>query len=322
MNDVLKHGYGTASDLNKVYVDMLRSMNIDAMLAYVVDRDEGLFIPKVKYWQFNRSLVFVELGGEKHGFYNPAQKFLPFGALPWYNDGVLAFIVGSMHHLFVVTTSSTANQNRLITYFNWEMDSTLKIKGTAKISYRGHSARRLRFRLDDVTQNEKNHFLKKEALKKLPFCTADSFQIENPDDADKPVILRFKLHVPSIGYRDGRFVFLNPLSVIRSGHPEFYDETREFSIALNYPQKQIDIISLAFPPTFSLVSLPQNQVFQNEIGSLTTTYRRMNGRLMIQRLFVLKKAFIRSKNYSKLKELLNHAAHSTQAPLILQARRL
>ncbi len=320
VNDVLEHGYGSSSDLNKVYVDMLRSMNIDAMLAYVVDRDEGLFIPKVKYWQFNRSLVFVELGGEMHGFYNPAQKFLPFGRLPWYNEGVLAFVVGSMNHLFVVTKSSPANKNQVIKYFSWEMDSALSVNGSAKITYNGHAARRLRFQLEDVTPEEEYHFLKKEARQNLSYCEADSFKINNPQELTKPVVLRFKVHLSQIGNRDGQFLFVRPLQFVRSNTPKIYDENRNFSIVLDYAKKLIDIVSLTIPEGVELVSLPPTGMFRNETGNITVTYRWMEPqrKLVIQRMFVLKNAFIHIKDFKKFKELLNKTAHISNAPIILK----
>jgi hypothetical protein len=144
VDETLKRGYGTQEDINYVFYDMLREMNIDAKMVFAADRDENLFVEDAKYWQFDRSLVAVPGDDGKYSFYSPGDLYLPAKCAPWFNEGTQALLVGHLTQQFTTVPFAPAELNRTRRHFTLQLQDESKLRGKLIEQRFGHSGRALR----------------------------------------------------------------------------------------------------------------------------------------------------------------------------------
>ena len=64
----IKSGYAKRTGINYIFCDLLREMNINAKVCWVVDRDESILVKDAKYWQFDRTLIAVQNDDESWSY--------------------------------------------------------------------------------------------------------------------------------------------------------------------------------------------------------------------------------------------------------------
>ncbi len=322
VNDVIDRKYGTSSDINKTFLDMLLLMNINAKLAWVVDRDEGLLEPKAKYWQFDRNLVAVEHNKNQVSFYRPASRYLPYGYLNWYHEGIEAMIVGSFNNQFANTPFSSSLMNKVIHIAQVKLDNELNATGWMIESYTGHHARRLRNDLHETTDRNLVQILKKRARKLTPSCIADSFKVKNATDHYKPLKIKYRINVPQIGHHDKTTTVIQPFRFIQSHQYGFFSETRKYPIVFDYSKEYTESFAIDLPDKWAVSSLPADTAVANSAGTIFVTFKILNGgkSLSLQRLFKLKFPFFRASQYEDIKSLMESYTRFSNIPIILEEK--
>ncbi|MCP4667955.1 MAG: DUF3857 domain-containing protein, partial [Deltaproteobacteria bacterium] len=116
IDDLVKRRYGSRLEIAYTFWDMLREMNVDAKIAFATDRNENLFVPKAKYWQFNRPLVAVKNAAGAYDFYAPGTACTPSDHIPWFNEGVEALIGGVENYVAPVSFSPSSLTTKTHTY--------------------------------------------------------------------------------------------------------------------------------------------------------------------------------------------------------------
>ena len=105
VEDLWKRGYGSARQINWLFIALARAAGFDAASVYVAARNAAFFRPQVvNPYQLNADLVVVKVEG-KDVYLDPSVKFAPYGVLPWYEtlaDGIRLDKDGGQ----MVTTSS------------------------------------------------------------------------------------------------------------------------------------------------------------------------------------------------------------------------
>ena len=89
VEDVLKRGYGSPWDINRLLVALARAAGFDAAVVMLAAGDNRIFRKNLPdFGQLNAHVVQVRLGA-KEVFLDPATPHCPFGFLSWDQAGVL-----------------------------------------------------------------------------------------------------------------------------------------------------------------------------------------------------------------------------------------
>lgn len=319
-DDVLKRRYGTSLDINRVFYDMLREMNIDAHFAYTVDRDDDFFVYSAKYWQFSRSMVAVSDEKGEYHFYSPAVAFLPAGETPWYNEGTSALLAESLDKQFYRIPFSAATFSQF-KRFRWlALDAQNILSGKMIEQSSGHFARDLRLDLEDRNEADGVSFLQETFNKRFAEAQMDSIEIRDIDNIDKPLSIQCEIDMPATPQKAGSRMLLNCSELLGVDDNPFLAEDRQHLIMFKHAQIETEVLEVGLPEGWIVEALPADTAVQNAIGASSLLFRKLrNGTAFsIQWQFRLDHPMIKQIGYTQVKDLWEAGLAAQKMTVVMQ----
>jgi hypothetical protein len=208
--------------------------------------------------------------GEDYNFYNPGMPFLQAGQLVWYEQDSWALIVGEKDYAWSKTPLSgyEASNEKRTGKFRLLEDGTLD--GEVQIEYTGQPAISYREDNYDESAAKREENLKNEIKGRISGAEVSEVAIENLTDITKPLVKKFKVHIPGYAQRTGKRLFVQPGFFKYGVGPMFSSSSRKYDIFFRYPWSESDNISIEFPKNFALDSAdaPAPLADPSKIGSL------------------------------------------------------
>ncbi len=303
LDDVIKRRYGTTEELNIVFYSLLHQMNIKARMAYVVDRDEGLFLPKAKYWQFDHSLVAVSVDSAKYQFMSPGYPYLPFTHVPRFTEGVQAYVLGDSTPSFINIPYSEPRINRIVRSLDLRLENDLTLQGGLVDSRIGIPARSIRIDLLNKTAAEREEKFRNDLNEILPNAEFDSITVEGLEETGTALKLQCKLQVSNPEQEIGSRLFIKPFSFFASVSNPFQAAKRSSPIMFNYANEVIELLKFELPETWKIEALPADTSFTNKAGYCVVKFSSFGQTLSVQRGFKLNRPNWSTLEYSYVRNL-------------------
>jgi hypothetical protein len=301
IDDILERGYGSRREVNLLFYDMLREMNVDAKLVYAVNRNNDILVKDAKYWQFDSELIAVpeKLGGYK--FYAPGYKFTKTDFVPWFLEGIEVLVEGSTN-VFEHTPFADQSFSKQCRNYNLTVSGDLDVSGELEIIASGHCARSLRVYLNDNDTLEYETLLKDRYEDDFGAVTLDSFTLENYENRDEPVRVTCKTSYPDLMTQGDR-LFLNMSDFMEQASNPFYSLTRRESVLFNYAYEIRESVKFGIPPGWIVEALPEDSLYANKVGRCGIQFTEFGDSLTAQRYFVIKSPFWPVDFYPDIKKL-------------------
>jgi len=153
IKDIWARKRGTEDELTELFVGLARATGMTAYVSRVTDRDKNLFWSAwLTLDQLDDDLAIVMLDG-KEQYFDPGQRYCPFGQLAWKHTGVTALreLAGGSTG-FAATPEPPPTQSQTQRIGDLTMDEHGAVQGTLKITWLGAPALQWRQQLlrDDV----------------------------------------------------------------------------------------------------------------------------------------------------------------------------
>lgn len=303
VDDVLKRGYGTQRDINYTFYSMLRALGHHAHLAYVVDRDKNLFLPMARYWQFDRTLVAIQMTEEYFRLYSPGDLFLPPTHVPWFNEGQLAFVVGDSLAEFVHLPYSAPISNRIQQILRTQLDAELNMRGEFIEKRRGLPAQKHRLLLAPNVRDDQRRLLRSHLMRLFPKALLDSCTVQGLANSGQTLVVRSQLRQLGAGSRVGSRALLKPFALIRQSPSPFHSAKRLHPIAFDFALELIETVTVDLGESWAVEALPADTTFTNAVGVCSVAFHDLGKLLSVQRLFRINKPVWSSDMYDAVREL-------------------
>lgn len=231
VDKTLKNGMGKPGTINIAFCALARASGFDSRLTRVADRSKFAFTGTYEVLKEALPSVLVAVKqGEDWIFYNPGEKYLPFGQLDWKHDGASGLIPDKKELILVKTQTANPQSNRTENRGNFELSSDGSISGHFSMQLVGLEAVQLKRML-----NEKSEGQRKETLEELLLKTWSNGQIENvtvqnaahPID---PILIEFDVTIPGYAESVGDRLFLRPNIEERYTEAKFPNNERKTPI--------------------------------------------------------------------------------------------
>lgn len=317
-NQVLSRRKGSEEQINLVYCDMLRSMNIDAHMAYVVRRDKNLFVQEALYWQFDQSLVVVQDSTGKSVYYSPGSMYLPYGFAPWFAEGVSALIVAKGGRTNDLVWFSTNAANKIGSNMQLAFDEDFRLAGTFAETRTGQPARVVRLKCLDADSGAAATILLEDLKERYSRFEIDSVNTQNIEEHRKT--LRTRAHVQTadgVGDLIGDRLLLRPLELMESAENPFTAATRVNPVAFDFAFELNESIQFTLPEGWKVESLPSDTSFANHLGNCGLQFTEFEGSFGVQRVIRLATPFVPVDEYASLQELYAARTSMTTATVAL-----
>lgn len=285
VEDVLKRGYGTGSDINYFFVALAQAEGFDASVVWASPRNHTLFHMNMENSNELDDQFVVVRTAEKDYFVDPSAPLCPFDLLPWYETGLDVMRPSKQGAVFLKTPLIPGPNSRTerIGKFTLGMDGMLK--GTLTVRYTGERA--LARREDGRNEDDagKRKMMLDEMKQWLPSnSNVELAELNNWDKPDEPLEAQYKITMPANMEAAGKRA-LFPLGVYYSGRPQLFEHSsRQQQIYFHFPYQESDDITIQFPVAWNIDSVPAQQTL-NPGGGLQyqISAKQDPGTLHIQR---------------------------------------
>jgi Domain of Unknown Function with PDB structure (DUF3857) len=278
--DTLKRGLGTGQDIDMLFGAMAVASGFEVRIARLPDRSDVFFDPSFANAYFMSTFDVAVKVGSQWRFFDPGNRYVPFGMLTWSEEGVRALIPDSKDPMWVTTPQSRPekSQQKRTAKLRLLEDGTLE--GDVQIEYTGHFAVEEKEYHDALTAAEQEEEITGDIKQRMSTAVVTGISMENVKDLVKPLAVRYHIRVPQYAQRTGRRLFFQP-GFFEQGVPQtFSTATRKYPIYFHYPWSEVDDITIDLPQGFELESpeAPGNakvgDVANLEIRMSTTTDSR------------------------------------------------
>ncbi len=307
----IKNRIGSSAIINIIYYDLLREMNIDAKMAWVVDRDEDIFVEDFKQMQFNRKIVAIPQDEGGYTFCAPGELFLPFGRLPWYNEGIKAMFIGATDRIFNEVPVSACTDNRTYRSLELTLSDDYEITGVLREQISGQRARTIRLQIYEEEEAEQRKIIRELLEDTMDAAEIDSVTVANVSESEKPLIIECHLNFPSVASElAGGRLLLNPVKYIQTFDDPFTSDSRTQVIVFDYAYDLQQTLTLVLPDNWRVGQLPDDAQYTSSFGTCGVSFESFDNNLSVSSVFRIQSPFYSVGQYADAQAFFDtHNAH-------------
>lgn len=320
VEDVLKNGYGSYREINRLLVALVRAAGMDAAVVRVSERNRYFFNRDVlDISQLSGEIAWVSVEGKEY-YLDPGTAFCPFGLLSWENTSVKGIKLDKDGGTLVTTIlpgSSSAVTKRTASLKLTEDGS---LEGKLQVQFTGLEGLRRRlqgFKDDEATRRKE---IEDEIKGWFPSNASVKIEsIENWDGSEKPLLVTAAVRIPGMATSTGRRTLL-PVGIFqtRSRNP-FTGSDRLHPIYFRHPFQVVDDITLELPAGLDVETLPTPRNTQREFGVFVSRFERSGNTIRLQRQFTVETIMLTPQYYSVIRGFYDTARAADEEQVILRS---
>jgi hypothetical protein len=318
VDDVLKRGYGSAYDVNMLFLSMARVAGFDAHYVWAAPRDRRIFNKTItETRQLSDPLVMVKAGNKEY-FLDPGTLYCPFGLLSWEETGVMGLTAAKGGGVFVQTPAPRSLDAVTV------RDAALKfgdgrLDGTVKVTFNGLEALRWRTSERDDDEATKRKDLEDELAGWLPGgATIELTKVTGWTSTDEPLVAEFKVSVIGAVTATGKRLLLNTGLFHGNDQHPLQHADRQLPVYFPYPFRELDDITIQLPPGFKIEGAPPMKDERAAFGAYQRVTDFAGDKVHVQRLFVMDGIIFRNEYYRDLRSFYDTVRASDGDTLVLK----
>lgn len=260
VEDVWKRGYAAGTQINWLYLALVRAAGFEAYAVWVSDRRYYFFSPKsLDSRQLDEGVVLVKLNG-KDLYFDPGAAFTPFGMLTWSATGVPGLCLDREGGTWVNTTLPQSSESRVEHVAKMHLTDTGNLEGKLTVTYTGLEAMHHRQDLRNSDNVTRKKFLEDRIRDQI----SSAIEVEltsQPDwnNSETPLIAEFSLKIQAWASNAGRRTLI-PAGLFTAVEKQlFQHESRVQPIYVEYPSEKDDDVTIEIPEGWRVASVPTPQ---------------------------------------------------------------
>lgn len=260
--ETLRHGYGTSYDINQLFAALMEGAGFRSRLALACDRRESFFRRDDRVaFQLSEPVVAVLVSGQWK-FCDPSNRDIPFGMLPWWEEGQEALVLDKENPVFVTTPLSPPNRSLARRAGTLRLGSDGTLEGEIRETYTGHLAALEKENLDEFSQGRRLEEVGKELRTRWPSASLDSIFLSGVDAPLQPYEITYRITLTNYAERIGKRFLLQPSLFERGSSTVFSASTRTHWIYFSHPWAEEDSLTIELPAGYEVVADPAPAPYQ------------------------------------------------------------
>jgi hypothetical protein len=260
VEDVVKHGYGTARQINYVFIGLARASGFNASPVFYAPRDQDFFSPNLQdSRQLTEDVVYVRLAVQDR-YLDPGNPYFPYGLLPWYASETRGIRLNADNGAVVVTPAPMSSDAVLARHADLQLAADGSVSGKLQIDFIGQSGCIHRAQGGEISEVAREKELSDQVKSWLPADSIfDVTAVNGWASNSTPLHVEGTLRIPGYAAVVANRV-LAPITFFRAPQTqEFQSVTRVNPIYFPYPYQEQDEISLTLPTGYSVEALPRGE---------------------------------------------------------------
>jgi transglutaminase-like putative cysteine protease len=257
--ETIRRRYGTAREVNRLFIAMLRAAGFDARVAELTTRDENFLRTSFPdAFQLNGEVTAVMMRDGSIRFFDPGTTFCPPEMLSWEKEAVRALVYGRRDWRFVDTPVSEAPRNAeerrlVLTAYS---DGHVEVRVDSKLT--GQRALELRGELVGLTLEEQKERIAAGVRDVLPEARVaeESIVISNLTDHRAPLCATYEFVAPHLATKTEKRLLVRPAAVLHPDQSLLPAVHRSTGIYFKYPWRETEQIAINTPQGYQVEQLP------------------------------------------------------------------
>jgi hypothetical protein len=235
--EVFNNQYGDCKDMSTLICSLGRAAGLDVRTALISTWQNGIpdtSLPSPLH--FNHAIAYCPSVGDSGIWMDATQKSCPFGALPWFDQGLPTLVVSENGEGEILTTPRVpidANKLKIEWQVILNTDGSAAVEG--KTSYWGAIATDTRTSLYNASSYAIRKWIETYLATKCTGAVLDSFQIKGIFPVEDPVEIEYTFHSKTFALKQGDNMILRPSSILRMNlADQFRSPNRIYPIRMRY----------------------------------------------------------------------------------------
>jgi hypothetical protein len=302
----------SGSEINMLLVVLLRSANLNADMAVLSSKGNGIFninVPSAD--RFNCAIAHTKVNG-KDVFLDATEKYGKADMLPYHSGVKDIFIMEPDSGRFVKYKHKDKRWS--LETINYDLNPvSFELKGNCEIVHGGYEAIDTKRSIEENGKNE----MRKEIIKDNSDWQIDNLTIEDKGRDDATVKINY-VFTGTVSHQNSERIYFNPLHVLRFIKNPFEADQRIYPIDFITPLEQISLIKFVIPEGYEIVDIPvpKNIALPEKAGKFGYFFEVNEKTLAIRSHLSLSKNYFDPEEYAQLREFFNIVVEN-QAKLIV-----
>jgi hypothetical protein len=313
--DIFLNKYGDCKDQAVLLVTMLREAGIEAYLVLIGTKDHFNLAKDFPAPLFNHCIAVVELG-EENIFLDPTAQTCSFNDLPLGDQERRVLIFKDDAYDIKTTPLYPAEHNRVVHIFDIEVNESEGIQVKKEVFSYGFYNQVQRAWLI-YTQPEQIRQALEETIQEISVGSRlEGYKIENLQDLNKDVILRYNFQGPEYWTQAGNLRILPQLTSLDSSLA--VKESRNYPIDFELCDTEERYFKIILPAAYSIKYLPEDINLDNLWMEFSSNYTSEGNTVYFKQKRVLKKKDIDRQEYSEFKKFYQDLARRIKQRIVLE----
>jgi len=316
---VLDHGYGSHTEINRLFVALARAAGFEASILPVSDRKENIFTKSLQLpSQFPVEIALIKLKGADL-YLDPGTRFCPFGLLRWMNTSSQSLRLDSKEGTLILTPPATQDKAVIRRSASVVVDSVGALKGAIAIQYKGGEGLERRLEALNTDEAGRKKTLEDELKGWLPSGAVVKFaSAEGWEGSDDPLSASFTVEIPGYASTVGKRLILPAYLFQSKQMSAFKLAERKYPVYFPYAFAEIDSVSIKIPAGYTMESLPQKQETGLKIAKYQSVSQFDGSQLVTQRGLLFNAIYMPPEMYPEIKGFFNKVQAGDEQQAVLQ----
>lgn len=313
-DEVLAEGSGNSSRLAGLAVLMLRAVGVEADLAAIRRRSDGILPIEFPMERMLNDMI-VRYAGDR--FFAPAAE-IHASQLPFDCSGIVAMPIDGTADRPVPIPDFKAAENRVQRSFDGAISADGELTGTATMTFHSVAGAEWRRLLGARSGDERNELVRKRLRRHMPGLELTSLEVDGMEDATAELVIRAGVAVPGYASVAGKRLIFNPNLFSRMDPADWAPEERAIQVDLESAFENDDSVTIAMPEGVADIQVPNAVEYPaGVVGTYETGYGKRGNDLVAKRLMRLEMFRFPPQSYPELRRWFAGIAAVDEQPVVL-----
>jgi len=319
VDEVWKRGYGNGTDLDWLFLGLVRAAGFEAYAVFVSDRRNYFFSAKsMDRRKLDSSVVLVKVNG-KDVYFDPGAAFTPFGLLEWPETGVAGLRLDKDGGTWIQSTLPLSSDSQIERKAKLQLSENGDLEGKLTVTFTGLQAMSRRveeIHSDDV---EKKKYLEEQVKEYIP-AAVELDLINQPDwkSSSPPLVAEFSLKIPGWVAGAGRRALL-PVGIFSAPEKHVFEHTnRVFPLYFEFPSEKLDDVTIDLPLGWQVQTLPPPQKQDGHIVVYSLQAEKDASSVHLSRKLTVDLLLLDVKYYGALRNFFQVVRTGDEEQIVLQ----
>jgi hypothetical protein len=321
VDEVLAAKQGDQSEINALYVTMVREVNVDADLVLIAARNWQTLVGEFpNLSQFSHVITRLNL---KEGIsaVDAADPGAPFGELPWFETGILGIVVKGNKSQAIGIPVNALEENLTETKLSSELKPGWKVESELAIAMKGAAAMEMRRDMQEEAAETLGQRLTNFLGKGLPDALVADVAHPDFNDSSQPLSLKAHMQYQITEEGGSGRRLLNPWVADRYASPLFKATERYSAVAFEFPEKRTCTSTWRLPAGVTAEQLPTEVRLADELGDFSHSCAQQADVVTCTRNLSLKKLLLQGMDeYRAAKKFFEDIARYDQDVMVLREK--